>query len=219
MTEEQEKEFLERITVNEQSSIRIGGETVLRFDPFHLKEAAHDADVIFITHAHYDHFSPDDLSKAAKPGTVYVFPASMKEDIAKLGIPDERQISLTPGEETEVRGIGVRAVPAYNRLKPFHPKGKGWLGYLVTVDGTTVYIAGDTDATAEAEAVRCTVCLLPIGGTYTMDAAAAARLADTIRPRFVIPTHYGTVVGGTDAYAHFAEKVRNAEVVEKLIFS
>ena len=214
-----DKSILEKITVNEQSSIRIGGETVLRFDPFRLADAPHDADVIFITHAHYDHFSPDDLVKAERPDTIYVFPASMKEDIVKLGIPEERQVPMNPGEETTVRGVRVKAIPAYNRLKPFHPKGKGWLGYLTEAEGVTYYVAGDTDATAEAKAVQCDIALLPIGGTYTIDASEAAKLADTICPQYVIPTHYGTVVGGTDAVKHFAEKVKKTEVVEKIYFS
>ena len=209
----------DRITVNEQSSIRIAGEKVLRFDPFRIPDAPHDADVIFITHAHYDHFSADDIAKTASPDTVFVFPASMQAEIDGLGIPAERQVPMTAGEEKTVCGVPVTAVPAYNRLKPFHPKGKGWLGYLVTAENTKIYVAGDTDATQEAKKVRCDIAILPIGGTYTMDAPAAAALADCIRPACVIPTHYGTVVGKAEDFRTFSEKLKNTAAVEKLFLS
>ena len=197
--------LLDSITVNEQSSIRIGREKVIYFDPFRLPEAPHDADVIFITHAHYDHFSPEDIDRIRKSDTVFLIPASMKSDLSKLGANGSRVVALVPGESKEVCGIPVETVPAYNRTKPFHPKKNGWLGYIITVGGVRIYVAGDTDATEETQGVKCGVALLPIGGTYTMNAKEARELALKLAPSAVIPTHYGTVVGSFSDYDSFAK--------------
>ena len=196
----------EQITVNAQSSIRIGGETVLYFDPFRIGAAVQDADIIFITHAHFDHFSPADIAKLRKPDTVFVAPASMAAELRANGILSP--VLMQPGEKKTVCGIAVEAVPAYNLNKQFHPRKNGWLGYAVTVGGKRIYVAGDTDATPEAAAVSCDTALLPIGGTYTMNAAEAAALADKIQPETVIPTHYGTIVGNVSDGDAFAGMVK-----------
>ena len=207
--------MLERITVNAQSSIRIAGETVLYFDPFQIPAETHDADVIFITHDHFDHFSPEDIEKVKKADTVFAAPKSMEQDLQKAGIADA--VLLLPDEKTEVRGYQVETVPAYNPLKPFHPKHKGWLGYIITVDGHRIYVAGDTDATKEAKQVSCEIALIPIGGTYTMNPKEAANFINTIRPQTVIPTHYGSIVGKKDDGEKFRTAVDPAiQVVMKL---
>lgn len=209
--------LLEHITVNEQNSIRVETDgTVLRVDPFHLSAETHDADVILLTHSHYDHFSPEDIARCASDQTVFVYPASMEKEFAALGIPSERCRPMRAGESAVVCSVTVEAVPAYNRFKPFHPKAKGWLGYVLTAQGVRIYAAGDTDRTREAQAVECDIALLPIGGTYTMDAEDAALLADALSPQAVIPTHYGTVVGSPEAFRRFAEAVHSVPVVEKL---
>ena len=158
----------ERITVNTQSSIRIEAERIVYADPLKLESAPGDADLILVTHAHFDHFSPEDIKKAAKPGTVLVLPESMRADAKKAGITDI--VTLSPGETREIRGVTVEAVAAYNIGKPMHPKKNGWLGYIVTLGGTRIYIAGDTDVTPETEAVRCDIAMVPVGGIYTMNA-------------------------------------------------
>lgn len=196
----------EQITVNAQSSIRIGGEKVLYFDPFRIGAAAKDADIVFITHAHFDHFSPADIEKVRKPETVFAAPASMADELRANGIT--APVLMQPGERKTICGMQVIAVPAYNLRKQFHPKQNGWLGYIVTVGGRRIYVAGDTDVTPEAEAVSCDIALLPIGGTYTADVSEAAALANRIRPEAVIPTHYGTMVGNVSDGDEFARKVR-----------
>ena len=209
-------DVLAEIIVNEQSSIRIGAAKTLYFDPFRLPDAPGDADVVFITHSHYDHFSPDDIEKVRKDGTVFVIPASMQADVEGLGVPSDHIVTLAPGDTAEVCGFNVEAVAAYNVNKKYHPKANGWLGYVVTVDGVRVYVAGDTDATEEAKAVRCDIAMLPIGGTYTMTAEEARNLALLLAPAAAVPTHYGTVVGDPADYDVFAEGLACA--VKKLTF-
>ena len=207
--------MINNITVNEQSSIRIESGRVLYFDPFRLKTAAHDADIIFITHSHYDHFSPEDIAKAAKPDTLFVAPASMAGEMKALG-----SVTLMQAGETKaVCGIGVEAVPAYNRLKPFHPKRSGWLGYVVTIDGQRIYVCGDTDDTPEARAVSCDIVCVPIGGTFTMDAAKAAAFVNALSPKLAVPIHYGTLVGRpSDADVFESGVAAGIEVVRKISF-
>ena len=110
-------------------------------------------------------------------------------------IPASHVITVKPGEKREIARLMVEAYPAYNLSKPFHIKRNGWLGYLVTLDAEKYYVAGDTDAVPEISGIKCDAAFLPIGGTYTMDAAEAAKLTERIRPKVVIPTHYGSVVG------------------------
>ena len=186
----------EEITVNTQSSIRIAGSKVLYFDPWQIEGEPHDANIVFITHEHYDHFSPEDIAKVVNDKTMVVFPQSMERDAAaKTGIPTDNLVFMQPKEHREVSRLMIEAIPAYNVKKPFHMKRSQWLGYVVTMDAERYYVAGDTDVTPESRDVRCNVALLPIGGTHTMDAKSAAELAGVLEPRLVIPTHYGSIVG------------------------
>lgn len=187
--------MLENITVNTHSSIRIAAEKNVYIDPFKLDGTPHDADIIFVTHTHFDHFSPEDITKIAKPGTVFVMPESMKADAEKAGIAGEALVTLLPEVKADICGIPVETVPSYNIGKPMHPKKNGWLGYILTVGTQRIYIGGDMDATPEAAAVKCDIAMLPIGGTYTMNAKEAAALVNEMRPGTVIPTHYGSIVG------------------------
>ena len=194
-----------QITVNAQSSIRIGGDQVLYFDPFRITDARKDADIIFITHPHFDHFSPADIARVCKPETVFIAPESMAAELKAAGITEP--VLMKPGESKTISGIAVETVPAYNISKQFHPKQNGWLGYIVTVGGKRIYAAGDTDATKEAAAVQCDIALIPIGGTYTMNPAEAAELVNRMQPQIVIPIHYGTIVGNPGDGAAFAKLV------------
>ncbi len=187
---------LGNITVNTQSSIRIETSSgVLYFDPLDIGTEAHDADIVFITHDHYDHFSPLDILKVIKPGTVLVLPEKMKKDAAKVASAEISVFTVGPGKAYEIGGFNVETVASYNKLKPFHPKRSGWCGYVVEADGIRYYIAGDTDAQEDNLKVKCDVALVPIGGTYTMDHKEAAKFINAIKPRAAIPTHYGSIVG------------------------
>ena len=205
------------IRINAHSSIRI--ETagkLLYVDPFRLEQAPHDADLIFATHDHFDHFSPEDVARVIKDDTLFVLPASSAEKLTEY-TRGHRVLTVRPGERAEAEGIPFAVIPAYNPGKPFHPKANAWVGYLLDLEGVRVYVAGDTDATEEAAAVRCDIALLPIGGKYTMDAAEAAALANRIRPGIAVPTHYGSVAGSPADFDRFAAAVDPAIRVCKLV--
>lgn len=215
---------LENVRVFTQSAIRIegAGGTVAYFDPFSLAaaEAARDADYVLITHAHYDHLSPEDYARVAGEKTVVVAPAGMAGEVAGLGAAATHLVRA--GEKLELPGIRVEAVPAYN-VEPerlgMHPQANGWLGYVVTLDGdpTRYYVTGDTDQNPDNEAVGCDVALVPIGGTYTCDPHQAAAFVNVLRPAAVVPTHYGSIVGTYADLDAFAAEVDPAiAVIPKL---
>ncbi len=204
---------VKNISINTHSSIRIAGSKVLYFDPFQITEETHDADIILITHSHYDHLDPESINRISRESTIFVAPASIEQEMRKV-IKDAPLILLTPGDSRDIDGISVQAIPAYNRLKPFHPKHNGWVGYIVTMDGVQYYVAGDTDAIGELSSVNCDIALVPIGGTYTMNAKEAAKLINKIRPQVVIPTHYGSVVGKKEDAESFKRNVDQGIHVE-----
>ncbi len=188
------------ISINCHSSIRIASDKVIYFDPFQIAEESHDADIIFITHDHYDHFSVEDIRKVEKEDTVYVIPECMYN---LLG--GENVVVIQPREKTVVEGLDVYAVPSYNLNKPFHPLEKGYVGYLVRIEDKVVYVAGDCDMNEDNRKIRCDIALIPVGGKYTMDYRQAAELVNHIRPETAIPTHYGSIVGEKDAGERFKE--------------
>ena len=130
----------DHIQVNTQSSIRIEGSKVVYFDPFQISTEAHDADLICITHAHYDHFDPESILKVCNQDTELVAPASMAKELGKLAWKGKKHL-LAPEERVDTAGLIITAKPAYNKLKPFHPKRNGWLGYLLEMDGSVYYVA------------------------------------------------------------------------------
>ncbi len=195
---------LNHITVNTQSSIRIEGSGVLYFDPFQVETAAHDADLIFVTHEHYDHFEPDSIAKVKKENTILVAPESMqKKVLSESGMEPGQCVFCRPGEKRQLGNIVIETVPAYNKLKPFHTRGKKWQGYIVSMDGVRYYVSGDTDVNEDIGKVRCDVALVPIGGFYTMDKKQAAEYIAEMKPQAVIPTHYGSIVGSKTDGAEF----------------
>jgi L-ascorbate metabolism protein UlaG (beta-lactamase superfamily) len=203
------------IEVFTQSSIRIqdSGKTIY-IDPFRMNEEPKNADYILITHDHYDHFSPEDIAKVATGNTILIVPEKMEEKAQEVASLVGSILTVKPGVHREVEGLEFETVPAYNLLKPFHPKNAEWVGYVLRIDGKQIYIAGDTDDTKEAKAVKCDIALVPIGGTYTMDAKKAAELVNTIHPDVAIPTHYGSIVGKPADGEVFAQHVKAPTVVE-----
>jgi len=191
-----------------QNSIRIRSRVgVIYIDPFQMKEEPKDADFVLITHDHYDHFSPEDIGKVSKADTILVVPEKMAAKAREVSGMVGKIETVKPSVYREMGGLEFETVPAYNTLKPFHPKSAEWVGYILRIDGKRIYIAGDTDATKEAKAVKCDIALVPIGGTYTMDAKKAAELINTIRPDVAIPVHYGHIVGKPGDGEVFAENV------------
>ncbi len=206
----------ENIEVLIHSSIRITDDRagVIYIDPYEVKGEPGDAAIILITHDHYDHFSAEDIRKVANPDTVMVVPERMLDKARNVSGIVSKIETVRPGIRKEIRGLEFETVPAYNTLKPFHMKSAEWVGYILHSNGLSIYIAGDTDATKEAKAVKCNVALVPVGGTYTMNAAQAADLINTIKPDVAIPTHYGSAVGSPEDGRKFAELVKDPVKVE-----
>jgi L-ascorbate metabolism protein UlaG (beta-lactamase superfamily) len=161
-------------------------------DPFRLPDGLQKADIVLITHDHSDHFSPDDLAKILKPSTVVVSTAQVVGSLPKTV---KHTTAMAPGDTVTVEGVRIEAVPAYNIGKDYHPKNKGYLGFIVTYGGRRIYHAGDTDLIPEMKTIKADVALLPAGGKYTMDAKEAARAANLIKPGVAVPMHWGTIVG------------------------
>lgn len=209
------KDSKDNIKVFTQSSIRIGSSAGnIYLDPFRIREASHDAAYILITHDHYDHFSPEDIGKVCGSDTVLVVPEKMEKKAQKEAGFVKRIDTVRPGADYEIDGLEFETVPAYNNLKPFHPKSAGWVGYILRLGGKRIYIAGDTDITKENRQVQCEIALVPIGGTYTMNVKQAAELINAIRPEVAIPTHYGSIVGKQEDAEVFRENVEEAVRVE-----
>ncbi len=205
----------DNIKVLGHNSIRITTENItIYIDPFQLKQSPKDADYIFITHDHYDHFSPEDIEKVSGENTILVVPDSMEDKAHTVDGTVNKILTVEPGESKEFDGFEISTVPAYNLLKPFHPKSAKWVGYIIKLDGKRIYIAGDTDATKEAADVKCDIALVPVGGTYTMNAKKAAELVNIIRPEVAIPVHYGSIVGKPSDAKEFAENVMSPIKVE-----
>lgn len=205
------------LTVNCQSSIKITGEKIIYFDPLKVEES-HDADLILITHSHWDHFSKEDILKIKKETTKIIAPKDSKEEILTLGFSEDNIYIVEPKEELSLHGILIKTVPAYNKSKTFHPKENKWLGYVVKIEDTIYYVMGDTDALEENKNITCDVLCIPIGGTYTMNATEAAEFTNILNPKKVIPIHYGLVVGteyDLDTFKQLLNK--KIEIEEKII--
>lgn len=195
---------------------------LIYIDPYQI--SGEKADVILITHPHYDHCSLEDMQKVVKEGTIVICPADCQSKITRLEGVDMQIIEA--GQTADLDGIKVGAVPAYNLDKNFHSKSEGWLGYVIKLSRVIIYHAGDTDKIPEME--RLTgygkegnefVALLPVGGTYTMDAEQAAEAAAVIKPTLAVPMHYGSVAGSAADAEQFVklcqEKGIKAEILGK----
>ena len=200
------------IEINCHSSIKITKGIIIYIDPFRINEEKHDADLILITHDHYDHYSPEDINKIIKEDTIIIAPKTVKELKNKENI-----IFVEPNKTYNIKGYKIVTIPAYNINKHFHPKENNWVGYIIEMEDLKYYIAGDTDITPENKQVECDVALIPIGGTYTMDYKEASELINIIRPKIAIPTHYGSIVGDITDGEKFEKLVDNTIDVQILI--
>ncbi|MBW2065229.1 MAG: MBL fold metallo-hydrolase [Deltaproteobacteria bacterium] len=179
-------------------AFRIDWEKVIYFDPYQISPGP-KADLILISHEHFDHCSPEDVEKIRKQGTVIV----TEKDSAKKLKGDVRV--MKPGDSMDVEGIRVTGVPSYNRNKDFHPKKNGWLGFIVELQGVKVYHAGDTDFIPEMKSLEVDIALIPVSGTYVMTADEAVKAVEAIKPRLAIPMHYGAIVGDAGDARKFKE--------------
>ena len=182
--------MLENIELLCHSSIRINKEKIIYIDPYKIEKDYNDADLIFVTHDHYDHYSEEDIDKVKKEDTVIIAPEELLTKLLRKGIRQDYIITVEPNKEYMTEGIKFETIPAYNTNKQFHPKENEWVGYIIEIKGIRYYIAGDTDITEENKKVKCDVAFVPVGGTYTMDFKEAAYLINEIKPKIAIPTHY-----------------------------
>lgn len=183
------KSFAENIHWLGHAGFRIDGDKVIYFDPYQI-ESGPQADLIFISHDHFDHCSPEDVAKIQGPETIII---TEKDSAGKL-TGDVRVIK--PGETLVLDGVKILGVPSYNTDKDFHPRRNGWLGFLVEMSGISIYHSGDTDFIPEMKELNVDIALLPVSGTYVMTADQAVKAALAIGPELAIPMHYGTIVGG-----------------------
>lgn len=190
-------------------TFRIEGEQLIYTDPFRITKKD-CAQIILITHEHHDHCSAEDVQKLQGPDTVIVAPPDCA---AKL---TGTVRTVRPGDRIEVHGIPIEAVPAYNTNKKFHTKDRGWVGYVFTVRGKRIYLAGDTDRIPEMKEIRADIALLPVSGTYVMTADEAVQAALDIRPGVAIPMHYGAIVGDAADAEQFRAALKGKVSVEIL---
>jgi L-ascorbate metabolism protein UlaG (beta-lactamase superfamily) len=201
-----EDAMIENIHWLGHDSFRLDGSSTVYIDPWKLGEGARPADVVLVTHDHYDHLSAADIAKVASPAATVVGPASVTAQIEGV-----KTLTVSPGDTVSVGSVSVTAVPAYNTNKfrapgeLFHPRSAGYVGYVVELDGRRIYHAGDTDAIPEMSAVRCDVALLPVSGTYVMTADEALAAVGMIEAAVVVPMHYGDIVGSDADAARLKE--------------
>jgi L-ascorbate metabolism protein UlaG (beta-lactamase superfamily) len=192
------KEAVKKIHWLGHDAMRIDGSTVVAVDPFQISSTV-PADLIFISHDHFDHNSPDDIAKIRKSDTIIVTDKStasqLKGDIKVVA----------PGDSLTLKGVEIEIGPAYNTNKDFHPKSAGHLSFVFMLDGVRYYHAGDTDFIPEMKQLTVDIAFLPVSGTYVMTADEAVQAARAISPRIAIPMHYGAIVGSADDAKKFKE--------------
>ena len=201
--------------VNSNNSIQIIGSKKIYIDPYEIEENLHDADYIFCTHSHYDHFSENDLRKIIKEDTKIITVKSSEQDAKQL-VNRENVLIVEPGKNYKIDDIEFSTTYAYNVEKQFHPKQNNWVGFIINLDEIKYFIAGDTDNIDELHGIEADYAFLPVGGTYTMDYKEAAELANNLNVKAIIPTHYGSVAGSKEEGKKFKELVKNKEVIEIL---
>ena len=186
-------------------------------DPYKIENETHNAKYLFITHSHYDHFSIEDIEKVRNEDTIFFVTPDCKEKLLEIGVDEKRIVTVAPDEMYRFNKIEVQVIPAYNVNKEYHKKEYGLVGYLIKINGVTYYITGDTDANEDIQNIKCDVLFVPIGGTYTMDYKEAADYTNSIKPKYVIPIHYGTIVGKKEDGIEFAKLLDTK--IECLIFN
>lgn len=196
-------------------TFRIAGTKVIYTDPYKIKERD-QADIVLISHEHFDHLSREDLEKVCTPKTTIVASSLCKDGVSGLKVKETR--FLDAGLKFSVDSVEIEAVPAYNTNKfrapgqAFHPKGEARVGFLIHLDGTRVYFAADTDFIPEMRSIKCDIALLPVSGTYVMTAEEAAKAAVAINPKIAVPMHYGAIVGSEEDAKRFKSLVKNCQV-------
>ena len=203
------------ITRIAHDTFRIAGSQVIYIDPFQVPKSD-EADIVLLTHEHFDHLSLDDLKKVIFPGTTIVASPLCKDGLK--GVKVKAIHYVDPGGKHAVGQVEIDGVPAYNVNKfrepgkAFHPQGEKRLGFVIKMDGTSVYHAGDTDLIPEMKSIHCDIALLPVSGTYVMTAEEAAEAAAVLHPKIAVPMHYGAIVGSDADAQKFKSLVKSCQV-------
>lgn len=195
------KDLLNGVTHITHSTIRIQSNKVIYFDPFQIGDKRNDADVIFISHSHNDHFSVTDIKKLVKKDTVLVVPGDCVKPAVDAGLTNI--VTVWPSKSYEIDGLKFSTVPAYNVNKNFHKKESNWVGYIANINNASYYFAGDTDMIQEMKDIKANVIFLPVGGTYTMTSAEAVLAANAMNPLVAVPIHFGDIVGTAEDARNF----------------
>ncbi len=196
-------------------TFRIAGSKVIYTDPYKVTKRD-EADIVLISHEHFDHLSREDLEKVVMPATAIVSSPLCKDGLK--GLKCKPPVFLDPGGKVTVGKVEIEAVPAYNLNKfkapgqPFHPKGEKRLGFVFILDGTRVYHAADADFIPEMKSIQCDIALLPVSGTYVMTAEEAAEAAEALKPKIAVPMHYGAIVGSDEDAKRFKSLVKSCQV-------
>lgn len=203
---------------------------VVIFDPFQTQgtfRIDNKADIVFITHDHFDHFSPKDVQTIQGKESIFAFPASILDKVQTfLDVPADRLVPVVPLEEYKITAknttVKAMAVPAYNLDKRspqgnlYHPKEKEFVGFVVDIDGTSIYFVGDSDPIPEMDALinMVEVLLIPVSGVYVMTLQEAIAVTLKLQPKLVVPMHFGSVVGDATMGTQFKSQL--AEVAPQI---
>lgn len=198
-----------KIEVLSHASIKLSSDQIIYFDPYDIKEEYHDADYIFITHDHYDHYDEKSINNLKKASTKIIVPECLANKANDLVVE--------PNKKYKLDNIKFETISSYNLGKPFHPKEKGYVGYNILLNGLYYYVMGDTDRTPESDQVKTDICFVPIGGKYTMDLEEASSYINNLKPKEAIPIHYGKIVGESTLGQEFKNKINKSIKVEVFI--
>lgn len=199
-----------------QSALKIKSDKIIYFDPYNIKNSFNDADLIFITHDHYDHFSKDDIKKCMKSDTIFVVPYFLMNSLIELGIKKENIMSVKPNSSYNILNYFVKTILAYNENKPYHKMSDNYVSYVIKVNNIIYYIVCDSDCIILNTKVKCDILFVPVGGTFTMDYKEAAMFANLVHPKVAIPIHYGSIVGQKSDGANFVKELDKSIVGKTL---
>ena len=205
--------YLDNISINCQSSIKISDGLTIYFDPYDIKEKVSNADYIFITHSHWDHFDMESINNIINDKTMIIGPSC----VIKMLDNGFSSLEAEPNRTYNLDNIAFKTVSSYNIDKEYHSKDAGYVGYIVTLNGVIYYIPGDTDLLEEFKNINADVIFLPVGGTYTMNREEAATLANIIKPKYAIPIHYGLAVGSREDAKYFVDNI-DKEIKSKIFY-